>query len=239
MAPPTVELQCSNPSCGRTFTRLAKDVRQMEKRGAKPYCKLSCVQHRNSADGTSKVCTACGETKPLDQFYNQKHGLHGKTSRCAECCKSSVDRDALKEYHRQYYLENREEILARERERGKSPEHRAYKARKAREWAAENREQSRMSSRRYRIDRIYGLTVEEYDAILARGCAICGTHAGRVVGKRVEQEAPPARLCIDHDHANGKIRDALCHSCNTGLGSFGDDIPRLQSAIDYLKQHQS
>ena len=43
------------------------------------------------------------------------------------------------------------------------------------------------------------------------------------------------KLCIDHDHKNGKIRRLLCTNCNTGLGLYKDDIGNLNNAIAYLK----
>ena len=53
-------------------------------------------------------------------------------------------------------------------------------------------------------------------------CAICGIFKGN-------------KLVIDHCHQSKKIRGLLCHSCNTGLGQFGDDISTLKLAIDYLQ----
>lgn len=78
-------------------------------------------------------------------------------------------------------------------------------------------------SRRSFVKREYGLSLEKYEAILARGCAICGSHG--------------PRMALDHDHANGRIRDALCVSCNNGLGRFKDDPERLRAAADYIETH--
>jgi len=42
------------------------------------------------------------------------------------------------------------------------------------------------------------------------------------------------RLCIDHCHTTGKARGLLCSNCNTALGYFGDDVIKMQKAIEYL-----
>ena len=43
----------------------------------------------------------------------------------------------------------------------------------------------------------------------------------------------------DHDSKTGKGRAWLCHSCNSALGRFRDEIPILEKAIDYLKRFKS
>ena len=66
-------------------------------------------------------------------------------------------------------------------------------------------------------------------------CAICSlpeTRKSRTQGK-------VCQLAIDHNHTTGAIRQLLCHSCNTGIGKFKDDINLLQKAIEYLKRHQN
>lgn len=93
----------------------------------------------------------------------------------------------------------------------------------ARDWNKRNREKRRVYSREYHVRRQYGLTLEESEAILARGCAICG---GREL------------LGIDHCHASGQVRDALCRNCNAGLGQFGDDLERIKAAVAYLEKHR-
>lgn len=38
----------------------------------------------------------------------------------------------------------------------------------------------------------------------------------------------------DHSHTTGQFRGWLCWLCNKALGLFGDDIGRLQAAVQYL-----
>jgi hypothetical protein len=82
------------------------------------------------------------------------------------------------------------------------------------------------------INTKYGPLAFDAVADLARAqdgyCAICGRH----------QSEFQRGLCIDHDHATGKIRGLLCFSCNGGLGQFADSIERLEVAIAYLKRHK-
>lgn len=77
----------------------------------------------------------------------------------------------------------------------------------------------------------YGLTVEQYDAmVLTQGgvCAIC----------RADRPGGKGRWHVDHCHDSGKIRELLCHSCNTGLGAFRDNLTLLQAAVAYLERHK-
>lgn len=72
----------------------------------------------------------------------------------------------------------------------------------------------------------YGMTPEDFDALLERQsgrCAICRTDTPGVKG-----------WAVDHSHADGHVRGILCTPCNTGLGHFRDDVIRLQAAISYL-----
>lgn len=82
------------------------------------------------------------------------------------------------------------------------------------------------------LKKTYGITLEEYNAILLKQhgvCAICGkpeiaTRGGKLLA-----------LSVDHDHATNQIRGLLCESCNIGLGNFKEDVPTLLSAIKYVE----
>lgn len=80
--------------------------------------------------------------------------------------------------------------------------------------------------RAYHLQRTYGLTLEQYAAMVeAQGgvCAICG-------------KPPPGKfpLCVDHDHDTGRIRGLLCNPCNSLMGRWGDDAEILMAAARYL-----
>ncbi|ADP81758.1 endonuclease VII domain-containing protein [Pseudofrankia inefficax] len=72
------------------------------------------------------------------------------------------------------------------------------------------------------VERKYGLSERRLAEMLEvqRGvCVICLTG--------------PAEH-VDHDHLTGAVRGILCSGCNTGLGSFGDDLDRVYGALNYL-----
>lgn len=84
----------------------------------------------------------------------------------------------------------------------------------------------------------YGISYSDYLAMqLAQGgfCAICNSPETDIHSKTGE----PQRLAVDHCHATGLVRSLLCGKCNKAIGLFGDDIERLESAIDYLKKWKS
>lgn len=86
----------------------------------------------------------------------------------------------------------------------------------------------RKSLTAYNRQRLYGITQDQFDTMLAAQggrCAICKTDEWR--GK---DNSPH----VDHDHTTGRIRGILCTHCKNGLGNFRDDPARLRAAIRYL-----
>ena len=79
-----------------------------------------------------------------------------------------------------------------------------------------------------RIQTVYGITTEDYDALLDKQngvCAICSTDKP---GRKDHH------FCIDHNHKTGEVRGLLCVSCNRALGLFQDDTTILHRASQYL-----
>lgn len=86
--------------------------------------------------------------------------------------------------------------------------------------------------------RQYGISIDQYEALLAAQdglCAICGG-----------VNANGNQLSVDHDHAccPGKsnscgrcIRALLCSRCNFILGNADDDADLLRAAADYLERN--
>jgi Recombination endonuclease VII len=90
----------------------------------------------------------------------------------------------------------------------------------AQRWRDRHPEQARLSSERARLKKVYGLSLEERDALFENGCWICGSLEN---------------LHIDHDHKTGKIRGCLCERHNLSLGLFHDSTNELRKAIQYLE----
>jgi ferritin-like metal-binding protein YciE len=124
-------------------------------------------------------------------------------------------RARMRAYNRAWVAAHRDEINAQNRRRwAENPElrrkQRAYRAR---------------SGRQVHLKHHYGLSVEEYAAMLARqggACAIC-------------RERSEETLCVDHHHVTRLVRRLLCRRCNLGIGHFRDDPRLLRAAADYLE----
>jgi Recombination endonuclease VII len=80
-------------------------------------------------------------------------------------------------------------------------------------------------SRADSLKQLYGLSLQDYDAMLRAQngvCAICKRNS-------------KTKLCVDHDHGINVVRGLLCHNCNHGLGCFRDDPRRIAAAIAYRR----
>ena len=93
-----------------------------------------------------------------------------------------------------------------------------------REYRKKNRLRRALQMRRLHLRRKFGMTLEDYDDILAAqdgGCAICG-----------EQPADGQSMHIDH--VAESVRGVLCVRCNNALGQLRDDPELMLRAAEYV-----
>lgn len=157
----------------------------------------------------STRCPRCKETKDRSQFSPQ--AVYCKP--CAAAYKRDqrlADPDRARAQDRRYYANRSDD----QKKRDQAARHR---------WRAKNLEDQNAKNRATHIRRRYGLEVDEYEAMLAAGCAICGSHE---------------RVGMDHCHDTGHCRAALCSACNAALGFLRDDPARARAAADYLEFHR-
>ena len=111
--------------------------------------------------------------------------------------------------------------------REKNPD---YNKNYIREKRKKDPEQFALWDRRKRLKLRYGITIEQYEEMVAsqNGCAVCGHYSEN-----------GSRLVVDHDHVTGKVRGLLCHNCNLTLGKFEDNISWIKNLAAYLGHHQT
>lgn len=88
-------------------------------------------------------------------------------------------------------------------------------------------------SRNARYQRVYGISVADYDAMLLAQdgrCAICLSDSPGGVAQH---------FSVDHCHRTGRVRGLLCLSCNGMLGNARDRREVLLAAVDYLDESRS
>lgn len=94
--------------------------------------------------------------------------------------------------------------------------------------ARKHRENSE-TVRANRIKVSFGISLEQYETLLAKQTGVCA------ICKMPERSKRFKYLAVDHCHVTGRVRGLLCSRCNRALGYFGDDAQRLKSAAVYLE----
>ena len=99
----------------------------------------------------------------------------------------------------------------------KSPKGIAYD----KKWRAKNPDKVRSYARKWQVRKAYGLSMEEYTALRAKPCALCGGKGDTV---------------IDHCHKTYKVRGVLCRCCNSMIGLAKDSPKLLRKAATYIER---
>lgn len=129
----------------------------------------------------TKQCSTCKQKKSLDAFSRFKHGTHGRQANCKVCANAK---------RREWGSANRQRL-------------RAYDI----AWCAAHAERKGVLRRRSHLMVTYGITLEDYDRMLAAQGGACKACGSTSPGRRKHFD-------VDHDHATGEIRGLLCSPCN-------------------------
>lgn len=95
---------------------------------------------------------------------------------------------------------------------------------KGRNWEKRNPAKVQSKNRRkgWRYANIQ-ITEEQYFQMIKRQnglCAIC--------------QIQPKKLCVDHNHKTGQVRELLCQQCNLAIGNVKEDFEILKRMVEYL-----
>lgn len=160
---------------------------------------------------TQKECNRCKEMLPAEDFYRLKASPDGLQYTC-KACQSKY----------------RSEVRDPDGSKGRQ---------KSAEWKLSQKhsdpEGYARRQRSHNLMKLYGITVEVYEAMLEKQgglCLCCGRPETALRACGTTQN-----LSVDHCHRNGHVRGLLCRSCNTALGMVDDNIDLLNRLIAYVE----
>lgn len=173
-----------------------------------------------------KSCSCCREFKPWANFYRSKMRVDGRTMYCKPCLKIKSQAKRLRPQKRfSVYRTATEKSCSKCRIIKAKTEF--YKGTTADGFMGYCKQCfTPLSDQRKRFI-LYGITAEQYEKFLDTQKGVC----------KICKMLPERGLCVDHDHATGKVRGLLCHDCNLGLGRFKDKVAILREAINYLQEN--
>ena len=164
-----------------------------------------------------KRCPHCDRVKSAVHFGTRKTTRDGLSVWCLKCksvgerirIMSNPERKRL--LNQRYRARNRARLNARDRDR-------YYKDKDA--------------TRNNNLKNSYGITLHDYNAMLAAqggSCACCGSD---------EAGGRSQHLHVDHCHKTGRIRALLCCKCNSILGFCRESPIHLRLLISYIHEHE-
>jgi len=156
-----------------------------------------------------RECKKCKKLKPLTAFHKHKGCRGGRVPICKAC------------------------THARQKAYRAKPDVRV--ARRKYDHEHRHTPQGRHAYRKAALKYNYGITLAEYEDILAAqngACSIC--HGKEPAATKFGKKS----LHVDHNHKTGAIRGLLCTNCNLALGNFKDNKQSLLRAIIYLEKHE-
>ncbi len=175
-----------------------------------------------------KICNRCNLLK---NDFNKDASKHdGLYTICKECKKKSDNSPLAIGRRRRYQQNNKEKAKLycannKERINKNKIKYREKHKENIAKYQKEYRQNNKSKQRKYNLKKYHNMTVEQYEKMLDNQSGLCD------ICKEVKQ------LVVDHNHKTGKVRSLLCRNCNTGLGSFYENISILTNAIKYIERY--
>lgn len=89
----------------------------------------------------------------------------------------------------------------------------------------------RTSKVKYELKRDYGLSLEDFDRMLAEQGGLCG------ICRREANES--CRWSVDHDHETGAVRGLVHKRCNLAISFLNESPESCRNAAIYLEKHKT
>jgi hypothetical protein len=154
-----------------------------------------------------RICTGCGERKPITRFSKKKNGPGGIRTNCKECNNAEIKR-----YH------------------ANNPGY--AKMANKRQWRR-RKELEEFNTTLLIKRKIRGSNREGCIPCVTPISEIVPTYT--IICQACEVDVGSTKICLDHNHATGKFRGWLCDDCNVSLGRMKDSAERLRRLADYIE----
>ena len=106
---------------------------------------------------------------------------------------------------------------------------RDYANAQARSYYRKNKVRFNQAVRRSLLRRKFGITQEQYEALLTKQRGMCANVFCREVLTTKNRH-------LDHDHKTKQVRGILCNRCNWALGNVKDNPAVLSGLVIYLNK---
>jgi hypothetical protein len=184
----------------------------------KPRVARTCIRCKKFKmsdlfEGTRNTCMACRSQEQIERIKRRRDddtprvcGKCGRTRPTYEFSKTTGCKECSAKYYHEYA----------KRRSATDPEYAETKRRYQRNW---------------HLKKTYGISIEEYEALLKTQdghCAICPATRGAS-----DRES----LCVDHNHITGASRALLCVRCNLSVRDLGDDLAHAEMVMAYVRKH--
>lgn len=114
-------------------------------------------------------------------------------------------RNRMRPYYHAYYLKHKDKIL---------------------EYSKRTWPDRKPAARARNLMRDYGMTTQDFDAMIEFQGGVCGCCGSADWGGRGPY--------VDHDHKTGRVRAILCLRCNAAMGLVKEDPARAMRLYQYI-----